>query len=143
MNPWKIIGWIVLVGMLLSLTFCGLVCVRVAADMDGPKANGASPNSSAASPDYRVEVLSLSCEERGNMTKVGVTVRNSGGLEIPFAKAFFRVGTQSEDSYFSPSTVPAGSLASADSYVRSPGDCRLLMIQDGKGNQVRLSSPPE
>lgn len=46
MNPWKIIGWILLGLMMLSLTFCGLVCVRVAQDTS----DGVVPSTRATSP---------------------------------------------------------------------------------------------
>lgn len=50
MNPWKIIGWIVLAFFLLALTFCGLVCVRVANDIPPKSALTATPAPPSAPP---------------------------------------------------------------------------------------------
>jgi hypothetical protein len=67
-----------------------------------------------------------------------VTIRNSGGNTIPFAKAYFKIGSENVDTYFSPSTIPAQSLASADRMVKTSSACQLVAIQDGQGNTVQI-----
>lgn len=147
MNPWKILGWVILVFFFVALAFCGLVCVRVASDMppsSSHPAPSAAPSASSRNvPVYHVDIQSFTCEEKYGRVEAAVTVRNSGGNEIPFAKAFFKVGTSSFDGYFSPSSIPPGALASVSRSTRDTGDCSLAGIQDGGGNSVTITPLPK
>lgn len=132
MNPWKIIGWILLVFMLLSLTFCGLVCVRVAKN---------SPQYKAANdPNYRPQLtlISTSCDANHGRPRADIAVRNSGTVELEFAKAFISFGGTVHDSYISPSTLPVGSTGTITAYANSgeSANCRLDSVQDRSGQRI-------
>jgi hypothetical protein len=147
MNPWKIIGWIVLGGLVLVIGSCGLLLLGMAGQAersvgDGPQTSRAEKR---APPPYSVRVSSVECEGVGSRAKAEVTVDNNG-TEIPFAKVFVEFldkgGTvvSASDSYFSPHTIPQAARASASVYSGS-GDtnqCRVVRIQDGDGNPVKI-----
>lgn len=91
MSPWKIIGWIVLALMLLSLTFCGLVCVRVAQDVQ-PGATQSQPSPVVASsprstpsncgPLADNAALIMKARQAGkDMAKVLEAVGDAGGVQ--------------------------------------------------------------
>lgn len=144
MNPWKIIGWIV-------LAFMGLVlyaCVKVAANLapvDGGSAVNTPTRVAAAAPSYTVKVVSVECDASGR-DRADITVQNTGTATIPYAKAFAEFTSKSggvdsaQDSYFRPHDIPPGARASATVYSNGSGShkCGLVRIQDGDGNQVTL-----
>lgn len=129
---------------LVTLTFCGLVCVRMAKNAPAATSGHGNPGTDSRNmPVYHVDVESFTCEERHGMVEASITVRNTGGNEIPYAKAFFKVGTTSFDGYFSPSSIPAGALASVSRSTRDHGDCSLAGIQDRDGNSVTITPLPK
>lgn len=148
MNPWKIIGWIVLGGILLMLAFCGLVIV--VASSTGDTARTAAGTSSisppAAAPAYSVRVESFECEKGGGRTRADMTITNTGQIAIPYAKAYFEFSkagqvTSANDSYFRPTTIPPGARASATVYSGSGSDadtCTPKAIQDRDGYPVTI-----
>lgn len=148
MNPWKIIGWIVLGGMVLMLTLCGLVVVGVSSSGDGPRSTSSSGSSppAATAPAYAARVDSFECEERAGRTRADMTITNTGAIAIPYAKAFveFSKGgqvTSADDTYFSPSTIPPGARASATFYSGRGSDadtCSPKAVQDGDGYPVLI-----
>lgn len=146
MNPWKIIGWIVLGFIVLVVGFCGLgIFGAVMSDLD-KETGSAQPsvNTPSPSPAYTVHVVNLDCSSR-SIDRAQVTIENRGG-EIPFAKVFIEFLNKdgsiaaAEDSYFSPSTIPPSARASASVYSRGTRahSCRVIRIQDGDGNPVDL-----
>lgn len=143
MNPWKIIGWIVLAFLVVSFGLCGLGMFGAARNQEGATAEK-RPTLGRSTPTYSVHVEKVECVSRGR-DKAEVTITNNGPA-IPYAKAYFEFvkkdGTvaAASDSYFSPTTVPSGARASADSYSSGSGShqCRLVRIQDGDGNPVTL-----
>lgn len=76
MNPWKIIGWIVLAFFLLSLTFCGLVCVRVANDMPSQSAVTVAPAFTAAPSSPYVPLAN--CDSIAKMAGTIMQARQAG-----------------------------------------------------------------
>lgn len=163
-NPWMIIGWIFLAIIILPLAMCtGALVLGVGGKSysdyrEKAKQTAASPatTSSAApatstqpSPTYQVHSEGVDCAPvgSGSMGVARVTVTNTGNTAIPFAKAFFKLEAKDgtvldrRDSYFSPSTIPPGSKASADVYFRNPprgSACAIDSIQDGKGMPVTV-----
>ena len=98
-------------------------------------------------PAYSLKVISTQCEKRGRYDQAKATVQNTGNLTVPFAKAFFQFTNDAgqaignDDSYFSPTDIPAGATASADvmaSGLSGTTHCGLLTVQDGDGNAVLL-----
>jgi hypothetical protein len=148
-NPWKIIGWIVLGLLLLSLIFCGGMCALVVGPsvqqgIERGQSKLDTPAALESRSPYSVRVVSVTCESRhANSAEVAI---DNNGAEIPYAKAYVEFLDSNgkviaaEDSYFRPSTIPRGSRASAHIYSRSTGaeSCRLERIQDGDGNPVPL-----
>ena len=146
MNPWKIIGWIVLGFIVLVVGFCGLG-IFGAAMRDVNTSSGTTRASEPRKPSglaYAAHVVDLNCSGR-TIDRAQVTIENRGD-EIPFAKVFVEFLNKdgsiaaAEDSYFSPSTVPRGSRASATVYSNGARaeSCRVTGIQDGDGNRVTL-----
>jgi hypothetical protein len=146
MNPWKIIGWIVLGCMVLVGGCCGLGIFGAAVrDVDQPETRSAPDSKPKPSGlAYAVHVVKLECSSRG-IDRAQVTIENRGD-EIPFAKVFVEFVNRdgsiaaAEDSFFSPSTIPRGARASATAYSRDTRakSCRVTGIQDGDGNRVTL-----
>lgn len=146
MNPWKIIGWIVLGFIVLVVGFCGLGIFGAAMRDTGSArtSNRSAPEREPSGLAYAVHVVNLECSGR-NVDRAQVTIENRGD-EIPFAKVFIEFLNKdgsiaaAEDSYFRPSTVPRGARASATAYSRGSNahTCRVARIQDGSGNRVTL-----
>lgn len=142
MNPWKLIGWIVLGFMVLFMWYCARVAMRVAESepqaYDGPRYGSIQPNKQAVS--YSAKVIGFTCEGRYDYTTAKLTIRNTGSTQIPFAKLFVNFtgsgGSAQGDSYFSPSTIPPGATASADVMQRGDYNCEVQAVQDGHGNPV-------
>jgi len=146
-SPWRIIGWIVLAILVLSLAFCGYVCVRVA-DNSQPGSAPLASDLPPAAPHYQVSVISVVCENEYR-DKARVTVRNTGMNAIPYAKLFveFRDAqdkvVSADDSYFSPTTIPVNATASATVYSHGPAakTCAPSEMQDRDGNPVVMIPP--
>lgn len=145
MNPWKIIGWIVLGFLLLVIYSCGKVAMDYAEQQEALESGRPIPRATPA-PSHQLTVIRMECIDRGR-GHLDVTVRNDGPTEIPYAKAFgnFYVGDGSvlsaDDSYFNPSTIPRGSFASAKVFSDTAGwvKCGLATVQDTDGNPVSLT----
>lgn len=149
MNPWKIIGWIVL-GLMVAFLMLAFVfmatCSKVVSDQRKDKKLAQTEYVAAPSkPSYRVHIINVSCQAR----RVKVIVKNLSRIEIPFAKAFFQAEDKNgkvidtADSYFHPTTIPAGATASADSYFSHANysACSVSAIQDRDGNAAVSSTP--
>ena len=146
MNPWKIIGWIVLGFIVLVVGFCGLgifgAAMRDVNERSSRPKVEAKPAPSGLA--YAVRVVKVDCSGR-SIDQARVTIENRGD-EIPFAKVFVEFINKdgsiaaAEDSFFSPSTIPRGARASATAYSRGTHAerCRVTGIQDGEGNSVTL-----
>lgn len=144
MNPWKLIGWIVLALVLLLLSYCAVFIYSVGKSQDADPVKQAQ----RAMPEYRVKIISVTCEDNYGRNKATITVQNTGNMAIPDAKVFmnFQDGNGSvlstDDSYFRPSSIPPGSLSSAKTYAAegSPqaDKCAPAAIQDGAGNPVSI-----
>lgn len=140
-----VLGWI----GLLAVIFVGWSCMRAMDRSDSGSASSSLAESSpVAGPSYELEVVDLACSESGSYAKAKVTVRNTGTTAIPYAKAFFEWRSTSgqiagtDDTYFSPSTIPPGATASAAAMNRDVTaweTCRLSTVQDRDGNAVALS----
>jgi hypothetical protein len=147
-SPWRIIGWI-----FLSLTLLWLgACFFALSDLDSGSASiggGAENRSRVESrPEYALSIVWFSCNSE-HLPRGEITVRNTGNMSVPYAKAFVEFTdvsgkvVSSGDSYFSPSTIPVGSTASATVYGNPRVDfakCGPSTVQDGGGNPVRLIS---
>jgi hypothetical protein len=140
MNPWKIIGWIVLGFIVLVLLFCGLGIFGSAWKRGQAKLD----DGSTAEPAHNVSVVSLDCSG-SPIDSAKVTIINNGP-ELRFAKVYVefvdgggRVAA-AEDSFLRPTTIPTGSRASATVYSRATraGKCRVAEIQDRDGNRIGM-----
>ncbi len=127
---------------LLALVYAMLTgrCGRLPETASVPAPSIAPPRQLAA------KVISIDCDGRNGMTVMKVTVQNTGADPIPYAKVFADFPTRagdvvSEDSYFSPTEIPAGARASADLYVRRSDvtSCQVRTVQDGDGTAVALT----
>lgn len=138
MNPWKIIGWIVLALLVLMLWSCGTSFSRRSAERAAPPA----PESQA---QHAVRVVTVECTSRGR-DLAEVTVINAGATTIEYAKAFAQFKDKAgnvvsaRDSYFTPTSIPPGATASARVYSNGSGadTCELATIQDGDGLAVNM-----
>jgi len=153
MNPWKIIGWIVLVLMVLFLAFCSLVLYRAGdamnkADRSMPiPAQANTSASSATTLPLSVQVVSFECIARPGRDKAEMTVRNTGATTISFTKLFVEFKNSdgsiasASNSYFSPHDIPPGSVASTTVYSNGGGarTCEPSAIQDRDGRPVSFS----
>lgn len=145
MSPWKIIGWIVLVGLMAALAFCASVLYRVGSTQNSPSWLGSSP-SPQQRPIYSVKVVSVECRDNYGRNRADVTVTNTGSTTIPYAKVFVQFNDGSgkvlsaQDNYLSPHDIPPGAAASATVYSSGGGSktCGLVGVQDGDGNAVVL-----
>ena len=147
MNPWKIIGWIVLLLIVLMLAFCVSVLYRIGDTQDSPtQAFSSSSSATPASPAHSVTVVSVECQDNYGRNRADITVTNTGSTVIPYAKVFvqFKDSTgkvlSAQDSYLRPHDVPPGATASATVYSSGGGSesCGVTAIQDGDGNAVAL-----
>ena len=144
MNPWKIIGWIVLAFIALLLYSCFRVMGGMA-DTESPKP--AQATSQEPAPDYRLTVVSSTCRNDYGRDRAEITVRNTGQVAIPFAKVFVEFRDKANktiaarDTYFSPTTIPAGSTASATAYSGGGGadSCGPTSMQDGDGRPIQFT----
>lgn len=134
MNPWKIIGWIVL-GFLVLLMYG---CYQAFRPRTADEIISQQRAAEAARPKYEFTMDSFSCETLGSYTRPKVTGRNTGTTTIPFAKLYVTVGGVAGEIYFDPHTIPPGSIASAEPMVRAEGRCSITGMQDGRGNPVVL-----
>lgn len=90
------------------------------------------------------DVISSNCSEVGRHTQARATIINTSAVSLEFAKVYFEFldasGTvvDAQDSYVRPTTLPAGSRGSSDSYASTPGvvSCRIAAIQDRDGTPV-------
>lgn len=134
MNPWKIIGWIVLVLLLMSL----YRCYEVFRPRSGEEVQQAQVRAEQARPRHEFTIDSFTCEQVYTTTRVKVSGRNTGATTIEFAEIFFMVGDESLSPFFNPHDIPAGSIATAKHIARRHGDCRIVGMQDRHGNPVTL-----
>lgn len=145
MNPWKIIGWIVLAGIVLMLTFCAAVLYRVG-DAKKSSAQVIPEASSGDTPSHSVKVVSVECQDNYGRNRADITVTNVGITTIPYTKVFvqFKDGAGSvlsaQDGYLNPHDIPPGATASATVYSGGGGSksCGVVAIQDKDGNAVAL-----
>ena len=143
MNPWKIIGWIVLAFMLYAMYSCGTAINDAERRRDAGGADTSAATALAA-PAYVVEVISVECDDNHGRNRADITVLNTGRDAIPYAKVFFQFTDAAgkvlwaEDSYFSPTDIPPGAMASATLYADGGGsaNCGPTAMQDGDGNRV-------
>ena len=143
-SPWTIIGWILLVFLLLFVYSCYRAVSNNVAEARG---STDTLSTAASAPQYSVQVISTECTGNYGRDRAEITVRNTGA-SIPFAKGFVQfvdgAGAllSAQDSYFSPSTIPAGATASVTVYSSGGGAarCGLTTIQDGDGNPVTISA---
>ena len=95
----------------------------------------------AQAPAYSVAVQDWTCNASGGWVRAAITLSNTGPA-IPFAKVFVTIGGEHADDYFSPASIPAGAMASAEIRRRSEAKkCQLAAIQDGNGNPVAFTLP--
>lgn len=143
MNPWKIIGWIFLAFLLYWMYSCGTAINEAEKRRDASGGQSITPAASTA-PAYVVEVISVECDDNHGRNRADITVLNTGRDAIPYAKVFFQFTDASgkvlwaEDSYFSPTDIPPGAMASATLYADGGGsaNCGPTAMQDGDGNRV-------
>lgn len=146
MNPWKIIGWIVLGFLVLVMFSCYRAFAPRSAEQEArhQAAKVAALQRAEAQrpppPVYEFTITGVKCEPRGSYVLMGVSGRNTGRLTIPYAKFYASVGGIPDDTYFRPTDIPPGSLASAEVMVRSQGECKFVGIQDGDGIPVKIQT---
>lgn len=134
MNPWKIIGWIV-------LAFIGLMmysCIRVASNMDSGTTGSSAASPAASRLDHRVELMSFVCEKRYERTRAELTIRNEGSTTMEFSKAIVNFDGAMVDGYFSPHTLAPGVIATNTIYSPGGGGCQLIAVQDRDGVQAAI-----
>ena len=145
MNPWKIIGWIVLAGIALMLTFCAAVLYRVG-DAQNSSAQATPAASSPEAPSHSVKVVSVECQDNYGRNRADVTVTNIGITTIPYAKVFVQFKDDAgnvlsaQDGYLNPHDISPGATASATVYSSGGGSksCSVVAVQDKDGNAVAL-----
>jgi hypothetical protein len=145
MNPWKIIGWIVLVCLVLMLGFCGLVLYGIGSSTNSDSIQS-STSPSRAAPTYSVKIVSVECRDNHGRNRADITVTNTGSTSIPYTKVFVQFQDRSgavlsaQDSYLRPHDIPPGATASATVYSSGGGasTCGVVAIQDGDGNAVQV-----
>lgn len=143
MNPWKIIGWIVL-GFLVLVMFSCYRAFAPRSSEEQARYQAAAQRAEAqrpTPPTYSLSITGFSCDEStgGGYTKMTVMVKNTGP-RIGSAKLFATIGGQPEDTYFNPYDIPAGSVSTATLMSRTRGDCRVVAVQDRAGNPVKLET---
>lgn len=147
MNPWKVVGWIVVAVLVLLLATCSLFLYGVGKATT--KKNGVAVAAVGEHPKpktHQLQVISIECASHG-LDRADITVRNTGETTISFAKAFVQFKDKSgsvigaHDSYFSPNEIPPGAVASADVYSNGTGayTCGLIAVQDSNGIAAALS----
>lgn len=139
MNPWKIIGWIVLGGLVLLLAFCGAVVYRVGVN----EANRQDIENGTHVPEpsaYSAKVLSFTCEESasGAYTRSEMTIRNTSGQPMSYVRIFVRLGDAVENTYFTPVSIPQDGMASATVMRRGNFPCEVIGAQIN-GKDVALT----
>lgn len=145
MNPWKIIGWIVLAFIVLVLYSCGKAASELSSARSGSGAETASyPAPSAAQPsppDLTADLISFACEESasGRYTRAEITIRNTSLNPLKFPEAYVAVAGRVETAPFTPFEVPAGSLANASIMSQAKGDCVLQAVQDHSGTPIAIT----
>lgn len=107
---------------------------------------GSSSSASATNPPHSVDVINVSCEQNYTRPKAEVSVRNDGQTTIKYAKAYIQFQRKdgsvasAADSYFRPTDIPPGSMASATIYssqgASGISNCQLVAVQDGDGQAV-------
>lgn len=145
MNPWKIIGWILLVLLLLMLTFCGVVCHKFSQTYEQSNSQGPSKQPISAKHEYAFQTVSVECTSPAGRDKADVTIRNVGNSEVQYAKvfvSFFNDGNvvSAQDSYLRPTSIPPGATASATVYSSGGGadSCAPTAFQDSDGNPIKI-----
>jgi len=143
-----VIGWILLALITLPLVMCVGVfgLSRGAQGVKRGTETLAAAEASTASSALALRVIDIQCDERARMSIMKVTVENTGGEPVEYAKLFGSFVDDngsvvaSEDSYFSPHTIPVGSRASADLYSRAGGvkRCQIGSVQDRAGRPVNI-----
>lgn len=87
MNPWKAIGWIVLAILLLSLTFCGMVCVRVANNVDSPEQTNSRKQTQPEQEPTTLRITEFQCTRtKGGMSVVEGYAVNDGPTELRYTE---------------------------------------------------------
>ncbi|UXA66048.1 hypothetical protein [Xanthomonas prunicola] len=96
----------------------------------------------------QLQVVDVSCEQRGSWSTAELTFRNAGNSEQMLLAAFVafkdKDGKQIgiDNSYLSPSRIPAGSLASVKLMMDTGGrgtSCALMSVQDREGQPIGVS----
>jgi hypothetical protein len=100
--------------------------------------------SPSPAPLHQVDVVHFGCERRNGFDRAEVTIRNTGTQAIPYAMLFaeFSNGSKTvafDDTFFTPSTIPPGAMATATARVRAglATGCHVAAIQDGSGNRIQ------
>lgn len=125
MNPWMIIGWIVLALLVISLAFCGMVAYNVA-DLSG------RTSYSTSMPVSSAEVVMLLCDDEDTL----IQVRNVGNHIIAGAVASVRWPDRSKESIqLEPRHIGAGGSARGSAPGRGEG-CALDSLVDGQGRSL-------
>ena len=143
MNPWKIIGWIVLALMLVSLTFCGLVCVRVA-QTDTSKLGGATRTGKAAPGNphgnARLYLKSITCDANYGRPRADLVFENNGGVDLEYAQAYVSFGGKIHEGFINPTKLPQGSLGTITVYGAQgeSAACVLERVQDRDGDRIQV-----
>ena len=145
-NPWMIIGWIILAIVLLIIGSCVAMVAVVGNAMDkADSAQPAAPTASygqpvaetpAAQPIYKVQVVGFSCSENYGRTKAEISFQNIGAYNMEFAQVLVKFGgNATKQSYLQPTEFRAGSTASATVYAPEgySGNCAIVSVQGRDG----------
>lgn len=137
MNPWKIIGWLVLAAIVWAVAkpfWAGYTGYNSRRDM--------AESRHMAPPSVTFRVDGIECRNERGWFKGKVTVQNMGPGEVSFAKLFLESGDYRIDTYFQPPTIPEGAMASASWMERgeTTQNCSIQAIQDNFGKRIVLSN---
>lgn len=96
-----------------------------------------------AEPAGSIEIVSLSCVAKGSRTEIEATFRNTGSVAIKFPRLFIAAAGQTKDYFTYPTTLPPGSMGSADGQGADSGmalnsnvPCEVVAAQDISGNPI-------
>lgn len=154
-NPWRVIGWIVLGFVVLILGSCIVMIGAVGSAMN--QADNATQAQEHANPidaltsstgepaavqeTYKLRVIGFTCSENYGRTKAEISFQNIGAYKIHFAKVLMKFGdSATNSSYLQPVELQSG--ATADTTIYAPegtsGDCEIVSVQDNDGNPVEV-----
>lgn len=143
-NPWRIIGWIVL-GFLLLLMYSCYQAFKPKTYAEQAREDAQRlenrVQAAAAQPRGELTITDFTCEAgRGEYTTMTVRATNTGPVAIPFAKLYARIGNAPEEAYFMPTEVQVGSIVSATLMRREGGDCKIVGAQDRSGRAIDMKT---